>query len=130
MIDPLPRWAKGLVAVVGVVIVALVVVRVLDDGFGHPQPAIWRIAPSAELGPDTLDVPVIVNEVACSSGRSAEGRIAADVTYGDDVVDLDIGVRPLGGNQTCPSNPDTPFVVELDEPLGDRTVSGEHGPTP
>jgi len=38
-------------------------------------------------------------------------------------VELVIGVEAPPGGQTCPSNPPTPFTIELDEPLGDRTLT-------
>jgi hypothetical protein len=40
-------------------------------------------------------------------------------------VRLGIAVRRLSGDQDCQSNPDTEYVVQLDEQLGDRTVAGE-----
>ena len=47
-----------------------------------------------------------------------------EVRYAEDQVVIDVGVRPYE-QATCPSNPPTPFVVELDEPLGDRTLVGD-----
>jgi hypothetical protein len=46
------------------------------------------------------------------------------VRYRPTVVAIDIGVRPLGGDQECPSNPETAFTVELREPLGARRIEG------
>ncbi|MFD2792767.1 hypothetical protein ACFS27_04305 [Promicromonospora vindobonensis] len=41
----------------------------------------------------------------------------------EDRIELGIGVEaPPGDDQNCPSNPPTPFTIELDEPLGDRTL--------
>jgi hypothetical protein len=128
VIEPLPRWAKGFVAVVGAGLLAVVVTGFLDDGLGDPHPAAWHVDPSANLGPTTREVSVIVHELTCSSGRSAEGRIVTEVTHDADTVRIDIGVRPFGGDQNCQSSPDTPFVVELDEPLGSRTIVGERWP--
>lgn len=73
----------------------------------------------------TSRVPILVNEMECASGRSAEGRIEVAVDYRPDEVEFDVGVRPLGGDQTCPSNPNTPHTVDLNEPLGDRSIVGE-----
>jgi hypothetical protein len=67
---------------------------------------------------------VTVLERGCASGRDAEGRSEASVSYERDRVTIDIGVRPYGGGQDCPSHPSTPYVVDLDEPLGNRTIAG------
>jgi hypothetical protein len=40
-------------------------------------------------------------------------------------VSVAAGVRPLDGDQTCPSNPTTAYVADLDQPLRDRDVVGE-----
>jgi hypothetical protein len=37
-------------------------------------------------------------------------------------VTVTIGVRPLGGIQTCPLPPGTPAIVTLPEPLGNRAL--------
>jgi hypothetical protein len=131
VLEPLPRWAKIGSAVVGLVLAVVLVAWLLDSWVGDdPEPADWRIDPTAELGPTTREVPITVNERSCSSGRSAEGRIAVSVDYEGDTVSLDVGVRPFGGDQDCQGNPDTPYVVVLSEPLGGRTIVGEHWPSP
>ena len=33
-----------------------------------------------------------------------------------------IGTVPRGGAQECPDNPETPFLLALPEPLGDRVL--------
>lgn len=87
-----------------------------------PREAQWAIDPAARLTPEATEIPLLVGEVSCASGRSAEGRIDVDVEYGEDVVVITARVRPLPGGQECPGNPPTPFVVSLDEPLGDREL--------
>jgi len=75
--------------------------------------------------PDPLspELRLLVTEQSCNSGTDAAGRIEiVSVEETDDRVSLVLGVRPRGGNQTCPSNPATPFTVELSAPLGDRVV--------
>jgi hypothetical protein len=83
----------------------------------------WEPAPDADLTPAATSIEVLVNERACASGTSAEGRIAPPtVEYGPDTVTITLAVIPVTGGADCPGNPDTPFTVELDEPLGDRTL--------
>lgn len=63
-------------------------------------------------------------QVACASGEPAAGRVTLErLMEHEDRVELVIGVEtPPGDGQTCPSNPPTPFTVELDEPLGARAL--------
>ena len=82
----------------------------------------WEIAPNVRLSGDASAIPVLVNERACASGDTAEGRIVHDVEYGQDTVTVTIRVIPKGGPQNCPSNPNTEYVVELDESLDGREL--------
>lgn len=124
MVESRPRWVKWVVAAVVVAVVAVVVL----DPFGtdpDPVAAEWEVDPDADLRPDAFAVPILVNERECASGRSAERRIVVTVDYRPDEVEFHVGVRPRGGDQECPSNPTTPYIVELDEPLDGRPVVGE-----
>ena len=99
-------------------------------GPGRTTVATWRV--SGTTDPTSTQLPLLVNETACASGRSAEGRIKADVDYRSDAVVITIRVRPRGGDQDCPSNPDTPYLLRLDEPVGDRVLldGGQRPPSP
>jgi hypothetical protein len=90
----------------------------LDGGLGEADLTL-ATAPAS----DTRTLELFVHERACASGQTAEGRaelVALEET--PEEVRLFIGVRGLDGAQTCPSNPPTPFTVELSEPVGDREV--------
>jgi hypothetical protein len=83
--------------------------------------------PAVELqtapDPASRHLQLNVFEESCNSGRNAEGRVeVVRVDETDDRVSLILGVRPPQGNQTCPSNPATPFTLTLAEPVGDREV--------
>lgn len=84
----------------------------------------WELDPKAPPpGPFTTQLPVVVHESACASGQTAAGRIRTpSVSYGPDAVEIAITVTPPTGSQDCSSNPPTPYVVELREPLGDRQI--------
>ncbi len=85
--------------------------------------ASFRIAPEVELDPAATEISVLVTERACNSGEDAEGRIVvAAIEEDGDRVTVTFAVRPRAGAQECPSNPETPFVLELSEPLGDRSL--------
>ena len=73
-------------------------------------------------GPDDRTLALLVREQACASRQSAEGRIASDVRYEDDAVTVWVNVRARTGDQSCPGNPDTPYKIELREPVRDRKI--------
>jgi hypothetical protein len=87
-----------------------------------PQQAQWAVEQTFVVTPETTEVPLLVGEVACASGRDATGRISVDVEYGEDVIAVTAFVRPLPGGQDCPSSPPTPFRLQFDEPVGDRAL--------
>jgi len=91
--------------------------RVLD---GAAPAEVWI---DGEPDPTATNLRLLVMELDCASGQTAEGRTRlVTLEERDDAVVLVVGVAPLGGAQSCPSNPATPMLVELDEPLGDRQI--------
>ena len=99
----------------------MVLVAVGLSACGQDSVGTWRLA--EEPGPRDTSVSVLVRERACSSGRTAEGRIQdPDVEYRRDEVVITVRVDSLGGANSCPGAPDTPFVVELSEPIGTRAL--------
>lgn len=90
------------------------------EGLGAASVALDANAPAA---PEDTEVALLVNELACASGEDARGRVhLVDLDLDDDTVRIVVGVQPKDGSQTCPSHPWTPVVVELPEPLGDRSM--------
>lgn len=112
-----------------------------DASMGQCDP---RVVPAADLGPvdwwldpgaappnaASTELHVLVLEQACASGSSADGRIAGPaIDDGTTSVTITIGVRRAIGDQGCPRNPPTPYVMRLNEPLGARTLlDGGHAP--
>jgi hypothetical protein len=93
--------------------------------------ATWR--PAGAVDPDSSRLPLLVNENACASGASAAGRIEEpDVDYRADAVVITFRVEQRGGSQDCQGNPDTPYVLDLQEPVGDRQLldGGRRPPSP
>lgn len=86
--------------------------------------AILALDPDNPPDPASTQVHLLVTEVACAGGTSADGRVTLEhLAQLEERVELVIGIEaPPGEGQTCPSNPQTPFTIELDEPLGDRVV--------
>jgi hypothetical protein len=104
----------------------------IPAGFG---PATWALDPAFPLpGPTATKLHVLVWERACSSGRPTTGRMSAPVIEGSAItVSITIGVRPMTDNplQACPLPRGTPALIDLGEPLGDRTLlDGRTGAPP
>lgn len=74
--------------------------------------------------PSDTTLHLLVTERACASGRDADGRVeVVEVNNFVSVVELVVAVRPITDAVAfCPGNPPTPFEVELDYPLGERTI--------
>jgi hypothetical protein len=107
------------------VVLTLALASCSGDG-GEPTAAQWGLAPDSVLAADTTTFDVLVHEGACSSGRSAAGRIAPPkIDYGDEAVHIEFAVHALPGSQTCPGPPPTRYTVRLREPLGDRELTGD-----
>ena len=83
--------------------------------------ATWRVDPAAHIEASSEKIPVLVREAGCASGVTVTDRIVSRVSYSADVVTIDIRAKRLSGNQTCQSV-ESPFVVELREPLGGRQL--------
>lgn len=90
----------------------------------HPTlgPATWALEGS-ELGPEDTAFTASVTERSCASGQSSEGRVRDPlIVYTDEAVIVTFFMEPLDGGQNCPGNPPTAVDVQLDEPLGDRSL--------
>ncbi len=73
--------------------------------------------------PASTTLRLLVTERACNSGADAEGRVRlVRLVETTTTVEVVLAVDPRGGGQTCPSNPPTPYGVDLAVPLGDRIV--------
>lgn len=88
---------------------------------GSLGPADLALAEPAS--PDAQQIALEVYERACAGGRPADGRVEiVEQELSDEQLRLVVGVQHQDGDHTCPSNPPTPLTIQLDEPLGDRTV--------
>ncbi|MET0830537.1 MAG: hypothetical protein ABWY26_13500 [Microbacterium sp.] len=98
----------------------------------HPQAARHRLAGAFTIPaalsvlppPQSRDerIALLVSEHDCNSGQPATGRIELiELIETATTVELVIGGQP-GTGGTCQSNPPTPFTVELEQPLADRTI--------
>ncbi|WP_214103050.1 hypothetical protein [Acrocarpospora catenulata] len=89
---------------------------------GSLSPADVQLDPATPPAPDSRRISLLITEHECASGKPADGRIQlAEIQSTPTEIHLTIGVRHLD-TATCPGNPQTPFTVTLDEPLGDRVL--------
>jgi hypothetical protein len=66
---------------------------------------------------------VLVTEHACADGEPVGDRLVGpEVVMTDTEVKIAFAATPQSGFFTCPANMPQAEVVELPEPLGDRTV--------
>ncbi|MBB2923412.1 hypothetical protein [Cellulomonas cellasea] len=88
---------------------------------GLPAAAL-ALDPRHPADPASTRLHLLVQEDACASGGTAEGRVRlVELVEDGPTVDLAVVVDPLD-TASCPAHPPTPFVVELSAPLGPRTV--------
>jgi hypothetical protein len=116
-----PLWPRLVLAVVGIAVAGVVIAAVVTRVWRDAEPATWQVDPSFMPQADSTQIPIMVVERACSSGTPTTGRMKVDIGYTPTAVTIGIDVTPLGGDQDCVLVP-TPYVVELDEPLGDRQL--------
>lgn len=95
----------------------------------------WGLDPSVPYSASATEIDIDVAELACSSGRSPQGRIVTHVDYSQTAVSVTAFVLSLLGPQTCqltiPATPEPPYVVHLDQPVGSRDlVDGGTWPPP
>ena len=91
---------------------------------GISQAATWWLDPaSLPIDPKATRLRGFVQELACASGRSPEGRILKpDVDYGADALTVTFSIAPLPGDQDCQGNEPFGVIFELVEPVGGRPI--------
>lgn len=84
----------------------------------------WRVDPDEYLSPDSTSIRLLINERECVSGQEIGDRlIGPEVVYTDSQVLVSFAAEPPPGDAfTCQGNPETPYLLDLDQPLGDRDL--------
>jgi hypothetical protein len=96
-------------------------VEVSAPGWGS---ASFVLDPARAPDPSADRILVSAWENACASGQAPDGRKVRAVLLDADqeAVSIVVLVEPVRGGADCPGNPSFPLEVELDGPLGERTV--------
>ena len=100
----------------------------------------WTLTKDHPVGPATIEFPVLVTEMGCTSGAAVGPRLLPPtITYTDQAIHIVFSARPLegGGGGLCIGIAPTPAGVRLREPLGHRLLldagvypPGEPSPDP
>jgi hypothetical protein len=94
--------------------------RVSRDGV---RASSWRLDPSYELSAAQRELRILVTEQTMASGTPAEDRLLTpELHVSDTELIVRIYISPLEGYTGRASRHETPVIVELPEPLGDRRV--------
>jgi len=112
-----------------VIVVAAFAIAAMVNGYSRAEIASWRLDPSFAPRASSTEIPILVFEAACASGRPTTGRMEVEVAYSASSVTIGIKVKPLGGDQDCQAV-QTRYVVGLREPLGDRELVDANARTP
>lgn len=92
-----------------------------SDG-GAGDAAVWEIDETAPPTAESTAFTALVTRLGCASGETGnvqEPQIALE----PDRVVVTFSVESLsGGDESCPGNKFVPYEVEVDEPIGDRTL--------
>lgn len=94
---------------------------VAPSGYGQ---ATWTLDPEFRAASaETRTLHILVQELACSNGRTASGRISpAFVTWDAQELVIELFVQTMPGEQDCPDVDPTPATLRLPIRLGDRTL--------
>jgi hypothetical protein len=91
---------------------------------GRATAATWWVEPNAlPLPPDATTIPAMIEEEACSSGQSPEGRVLEPtIIPGETSVLVGVFVRRRPGGQDCQGTGPFPIEITLPEPLDGRRL--------
>jgi hypothetical protein len=92
--------------------------EVTVEGWGVAH---WRV--DGPVDPEATNLTLAATEINCANGEAPDGRdIESVVSETDESVTIVIFVEPVSGGATCPGNPEFTWSVQLDSPLGDRSL--------
>lgn len=84
----------------------------------------WRVDEGEAIGPNSTTIRLILQERECVSGQEIGDRlIGPDIVFTETQVLVSFAAGPPPGDAfTCQGNPETPYVLDLDEALGNREL--------
>ncbi len=92
------------------------------------EPAHWYLPAGFVADPAATSVEVVVDSPGCASGTDPAERMAPPrVEVTDTQVRIAVSTYIVKGPQTCPGHGTAALVVDLGQPLGDRTLVDVNG---
>lgn len=85
----------------------------------------WRLDPGESPTPDSTSLRLLLQERECVSGQEIGDRLVGpEIVYTEDAVLVSFAAEPPPGDAfNCQGNPETSYVLVLDEPLGERELA-------
>jgi hypothetical protein len=86
------------------------------------DPAVWVVDPQDPPTEGSDEFTALVSRMACSGGETGD-VLPPTVEIEETRIVISFTVAPIGeGNWTCQGNPPVPYVVHLEEPVGEREL--------
>lgn len=86
--------------------------------------ASFRLDPEQALDPDATSIPILFTEKACASGGALNGRqVEPSILETEDRIEIVVLIEANKGDQNCPGNAEINWIVELDAPVGQRSIA-------
>lgn len=94
--------------------------RAIRDG---SRASSWRLDPTQPVDPESTELRILLTEQSKATGVLAEDRLLTPELYVDENrIVVRLYVRPLDGYVGGTRRHETPVIVKLPEPVGDRQV--------
>lgn len=127
LLDSDPTWEirDGILHLSGAGVEAQLSLRTASPTTTEPaegSTAVWTTDDTAPPSRDSESFTALVTRLECSSGQTGE-VLEPHVTADGDRIVVTFTVAPLPeGGYECPSNDQVPYTVQLEEPIGERTL--------
>lgn len=110
---------RGVVASLALVILAL---SGCATPAGGSSTAVWVLAPGEAVSAESASIDVLVSRLGCNSGvTGAVNQPVVEAT--DDEIVITFTVSPEDAEfADCQGNDQVEYVIELDDPVGDRAL--------
>jgi hypothetical protein len=90
---------------------------------GDSATAVWELAPETSVEAASTTVSVLVTRLGCNSGvTGAVNRPDVTITAREIVVRFTVSPGEPEGGADCQGNNPVEYVLELDEPVGERRL--------
>lgn len=86
--------------------------------------ASFRLDPDQPIDSASTSIPILFTEKACASGGALNGReVEPRIIEDEDRIEIIVLIEANDGPQDCPGNAEVGWVIELDAPVGGRSIA-------